>query len=235
MEPPLSHASPSRDVVEAHAQGLLDPLHAVAALVGQEDRPTLVFAQVDVLQEEVSAKVFRHLDALCQVQEVIPILLPLTQVRVDALAFATVALLKELVEGLRLADQTNLLDGLQGLEDVLKAVLLTKLLELGHQVLAGSPSFSVQSNHQPLGETALLLLQIGGLLCFVIARALQVVVGKKYSLPVLLHQVRVTAGKVGNSVSRSTVTLSSFQKGRKLESEAMGSAAQGSATSAELV
>ena len=58
------------DVIEAHPHGLLDPSQAVAGTVGQQDLPTILSAEVALLQDEVTEKVLGHACLIIEVLQV---------------------------------------------------------------------------------------------------------------------------------------------------------------------
>ena len=104
---------PLVNVIVRHTEGFLDALDGVTRLVGEENVPSVLLGQVDVLQQEVGLERLRHLDVVGDVLQVGPGLAPLSDVVVDRLSAPSVAALEVVIEGLRGFDHTHLLDGLQ--------------------------------------------------------------------------------------------------------------------------
>ena len=95
-----------------HSQGLLNALNRVVTLIGKQDLTSVFPAQIDVFEKKISHQVIGHLHTLCDVSQVVPVLLSLPQKGINGLTFLSMTPLKELVKSFRLLDDSDLLNGL---------------------------------------------------------------------------------------------------------------------------
>ena len=180
---------------------LLDALEGVVTLVGKKDLSAVFSGKAGVAEEEVSQQVLGHGHSVGQVHQVRPALAPHPQEAVHRLAAPPVAPVEEGVKGLGLLDNPDLLNGLEGREDMLVPVLCPQLGAVVEEVLACPPSLAVQRVNQALGEASLLLLEAAGFLGLVVTGALQIVKGKEDPPSVLFHELRLLPCEMGDAIA----------------------------------